>query len=140
MIPEKEIHAEPTKPIPEPEQPKIEEKLVRPPLRKSGPTHFINIPLGKELAALYTGMLEPTIKETLLPLESLNVTLVKFTLKKEEELKAWESLLGSCKKLKISIKGIGMVGVKNRFATALYLNVQGVDDLVDTIMGKAVER
>jgi len=33
-----------------------------------------------------------------------------------------------------------MVGVKNLYASSLYLNVSGVDDIVDTIMGKAVER
>lgn len=53
---------------------------------------------------------------------------------------AWESLLKTCKKFKLSIKGIGMVGVKNLYASSLYLNVSGVDDIVDTIMGKAVER
>jgi len=55
---------------------------VRPPLNKEGPTHFVNISLAKELAETYKGLLETTIKEPLLPLDSLNVTLVRFTLKK----------------------------------------------------------
>lgn len=113
---------------------------MRPPLRTDGPTHFININLSKELAEIYKGFLEPTVKESLLPLDSLHATLVKFTLRKEEDLKNWESLLSSCKKLKVSVKGIGMIGKNNRYATVLYLNISGIDDIVDTIMSKGVER
>lgn len=40
----------------------------------------------------------------------------------------------------MSIKGIGIIGEKDRFARRIYLNVEGVDDLVDTIVGRALDR
>lgn len=33
-----------------------------------------------------------------------------------------------------------MVGEKNQYARRIYLNVEGVDDIVDTIVGKAIDR
>jgi hypothetical protein len=33
-----------------------------------------------------------------------------------------------------------LIGAKNRFAKVLYLNILGIEDVVDTIMNKAVDR
>lgn len=107
-----------------------------------GNTHFLYIPLGKELADLYQNVLQPTIKEEMLPMDSLHATLLHFRLDKDEDLNHWAGLMKDPKKKKITItiKGMAMVGEKDRYARRLFLNVAGLDDLADTIVGKATER
>lgn len=126
------------------QQPKAEEivqqKVIRPPLAEEGPTHFINIPVSNQLRQMHQNAIQPTIAEDTLPLESLHINLLSFRLKKQEDLDKWASILKDIKKKKVSIKGMGMIGQKDRFARRIYLNVEGIDDIVDTIIGKAVDR
>ena len=47
--------------------------------------------------------------------------------------------MAAARKTKINIRGIGIFGPKSPFANVVYLNVRGLDDLVDRIVTKAIE-
>lgn len=44
----------------------------------------------------------------------------------------------SAKKAKISIKGANIFPVKKNFAKVLFLNIKGVEDLIDRVVSKAI--
>jgi len=43
------------------------------------------------------------------------------------------------KKAKVFIKGVDIFPVKKTFTRVLYLNINGLEDIIDTIVSKAIE-
>jgi hypothetical protein len=46
--------------------------------------------------------------------------------------------MAAAKKTKINIKGVGIFGPKHPFAKVVYLNVSGLEDLVDRVASRAI--
>lgn len=73
-----------------------------------------------------------------MPLSSMHMTVLVFRLRKLEDLSLWSQVIKSAKKTKISIKGVNIFPIKKNFAKVLFLNIKGVEDLIDRVVSKAI--
>ena len=112
-------------------------------MRKSGFTHFIHIPFADILRESYENQIAPLIDEEdrdlLQPLETMHMTVMVFRLKDESDLKIWSKVLKSAKRAKANIRGVSIFPIKKNMSRVLYLNIKGLEDLIDRIVSKAIE-
>ena len=66
------------------------------------------------------------------------MTVMVFRLKKEADLELWEKVLRSAKKSRAHVKGVNIFPIKKNFSRVLYLNIKGLEDLIDRIVSKAI--
>jgi hypothetical protein len=119
------------------------EERPRPPLRAKGFTHFIHVPFLKALEDVYNNQISPLIEEEdrdlLQPLATMHMTVMVFRLKHEDDLPRWSQVLRSAKKARANVKGVNIFPIKKNYSRVLYLNIKGLEDLIDRIVGKAIE-
>ena len=69
----------------------------------------------------------------------MHATIMVFRLKQESDLELWAKVLKSAKRTRANIRGVNIFPIKKNYARVLYLNIKGIEDLIDRIVSKAIE-
>lgn len=74
-------------------------------------------------------------------MKELHATILVFRPKSLDDIAKWEKIVKSVnyKKAKVYIKGVDIFPVKKTFTRVFYLNISGLDDIIDTIVSKAID-
>ena len=121
-------------------------KRQRPKMREKGMTHFIQIPLVEQIGDTFESQIKPQIQnanldtDVLVDKNSLHITLLAFRMRSIEDVPKWEQIIKSInyKKAKIHMKGVDIFPVKKKFTRVVFLNINGLDDIIDGIISKGI--
>ena len=79
--------------------------------------------------------------DVLVDRKTLHVTILTFRIGSLDDLPKWQKIVKSVnlKKAKVYMKGVDIFPVKKNYTRVVYLNINGLDDIIDTIISKAIQ-
>ena len=79
--------------------------------------------------------------DVLVDRKTLHATILTFRIGSLDDLPKWQKIVKSVnlKKAKVYMKGVDIFPVKKNYTRVVYLNINGLDDIIDTIISKAIQ-